>query len=151
MQIKSKENPDHSGVIYRGRKPGDIGHIIYRHGVLYAQEYGFDETFDLYVGKPLIAFAENFDPTKLDGVPYHLQEPLRRAEAQGTEALGEWLEAYGNQIQDPRKAWLQLDYCTLVARDDPQEARRIFQQVRQRVDEDSPVYPRLMQLRNTFE
>jgi len=49
---------------YRARKPGDIGYIIYRHGVLYAREYGFDETFDLYVGKPLIAFAENFDPEK---------------------------------------------------------------------------------------
>jgi GNAT superfamily N-acetyltransferase len=31
---------------------------------LYAREYGFDETFDLYVGKPLIDFAENFDPDK---------------------------------------------------------------------------------------
>jgi N-acetylglutamate synthase-like GNAT family acetyltransferase len=47
---------------FRSRKPGDIGYIIYRHGVLYAQEYGFDETFDLYVGKPLIAFAEKFAP-----------------------------------------------------------------------------------------
>jgi len=59
---KSEKLPDPSGVVYRSRQPGDIGHIIYRHGVLYAQEYGFDETFDLYVGKPLIAFAENFDP-----------------------------------------------------------------------------------------
>jgi len=61
---KSEKYPDRSGVVYRSRKPGDIGHIIYRHGVLYAQEYGFDETFDLYVGKPLIAFAESFDPAK---------------------------------------------------------------------------------------
>ncbi|MCP3951261.1 MAG: GNAT family N-acetyltransferase [Desulfobacterales bacterium] len=49
---------------FRSRKPGDIGYIIYRHGVLYAQEYGFDDSFDLYVGKPLIVFAENFDPEK---------------------------------------------------------------------------------------
>ncbi len=56
--------PDQSDIIYRSREPGDIGYIIYRHGVLYAQEYGFDDSFDLYVGKPLIAFAENFDPEK---------------------------------------------------------------------------------------
>ena len=54
--------PTVEALVYRSRKPGDIGHIICRHGVLYAREYGFDETFDLYVGKPLIAFAENFDP-----------------------------------------------------------------------------------------
>lgn len=64
MTTKSEVQPNHSDVIYRSRKPGDIGHIIYRHGVLYTQEYGFDETFDLYVGKPLIAFAENFNPEK---------------------------------------------------------------------------------------
>jgi len=63
-QVKPGQKPDQSNVVYRSRQPGDIGHIIYRHGVLYAQEYGFDETFDLYVGKPLIAFAENFDPAK---------------------------------------------------------------------------------------
>lgn len=63
-QIKPAEKPDRSGIVYRSRRPGDIGYIIYRHGVLYAREYGFDETFDLYVGKPLIAFAEDFDPAK---------------------------------------------------------------------------------------
>ena len=63
-QATPARKPGPSGVIYRPRKPGDIGHIIYRHGVLYAREYGFDETFDLYVGKPLIAFSENFDPAK---------------------------------------------------------------------------------------
>ena len=62
--VKPEEKPDQSGIVYRSRKPGDLGYIIYRHGVLYAREYGFDETFDLYVGKPLIAFAENFDPAK---------------------------------------------------------------------------------------
>jgi len=59
---KTPHRPD--TITFRSRKPGDIGYIIYRHGVLYAQEYGFDDSFDLYVGKPLIAFAENFDPSK---------------------------------------------------------------------------------------
>jgi len=51
-------------ITIRSKQPGDIGYVIYRHGVLYAQEYGFDESFDLYVGKPIVRFAENFDPGK---------------------------------------------------------------------------------------
>jgi GNAT superfamily N-acetyltransferase len=40
-------------------RPGDIGWIVYRHGVLYAQEYGFDLTFEAYVAGPLAEFARS--------------------------------------------------------------------------------------------
>ena len=39
-------------------KPGDIGYLIYLHGVLYAQEYGWDHTFEAYVAGPLAEFAK---------------------------------------------------------------------------------------------
>jgi len=41
-------------------KPGDIDQIIRLHNILYAQEYGFDKTFELYVAKPLKEFATSF-------------------------------------------------------------------------------------------
>jgi ribosomal protein S18 acetylase RimI-like enzyme len=42
-------------------KPGDIGYIIRLHGVLYAQEYNLDHTFEGYVAAGLGNFAKSFD------------------------------------------------------------------------------------------
>lgn len=38
-------------------KPGDIGSVIHLHGVLYAEEYGWDHTLEAYVAAPLVRFA----------------------------------------------------------------------------------------------
>ena len=39
-------------------KPGDIGYLTYLHGVLYAEEHGWDYTFEAYVAGPLAEFAK---------------------------------------------------------------------------------------------
>jgi DNA-binding MarR family transcriptional regulator/GNAT superfamily N-acetyltransferase len=46
-------------VTLRAHRPGDIGYVIHRHGVLYAREYGFNHEFDAYVAKGMAAFIEN--------------------------------------------------------------------------------------------
>jgi DNA-binding MarR family transcriptional regulator/N-acetylglutamate synthase-like GNAT family acetyltransferase len=48
--------------ILRSHRPGDIGWIAHRQGLLYAQEYGWDQTFEALVAEIAAAFVRNFDP-----------------------------------------------------------------------------------------
>lgn len=45
-------------------KPGDIGCLTYLHGVLYAKEYSYNQTFEAYVAGRLAEFVQSFSPTK---------------------------------------------------------------------------------------
>ena len=91
------------------------------------------------------------DPRQLQGIPQNLEPTLEAAQKQGAIGLRNWLKAYDKVIQDPRKAWIQLDYCVLVAREDPAEARRAFKEVKDRTPASSPVMPRIKQLENTYQ
>src|SRR6267154_484176 len=75
---------------------------------------------------------------QLPGMPYQLEASLKSAETQGAIGLKNWLKIYGSKIQDPRKAWIELDYCLLISRANPAEARRIFAEVKNRTPESSP-------------
>jgi len=50
--------------LLRTHQPGDLGWVIGRHGALYAQEYGWDETFEALVGEIAARFIRNFDPKR---------------------------------------------------------------------------------------
>lgn len=50
--------------ILRPHQPGDIGWIAHRQGLLYAQEYGWDQTFEALVAEIAAAFVRNFDPQR---------------------------------------------------------------------------------------
>jgi GNAT superfamily N-acetyltransferase len=50
--------------VLRPHQPGDMGWIVHRHGKLYSQEYGWDETFEALVAGIVAKFIRNFEPKK---------------------------------------------------------------------------------------
>ena len=50
--------------LLRPHQPGDMGWVIHRHGALYAQEYGWDETFEALVAEIGAKFIREFDPKR---------------------------------------------------------------------------------------
>lgn len=48
----------------RPHRPGDIGWVISRHGALYAEEYGWDVTFEAMVAEICAKFIKEFDPAR---------------------------------------------------------------------------------------
>ncbi len=51
-------------IMLRGHRPGDMGWVISAHGSLYAQEYGFDATFEALVAEIAAQFIREFNPER---------------------------------------------------------------------------------------
>jgi DNA-binding MarR family transcriptional regulator/N-acetylglutamate synthase-like GNAT family acetyltransferase len=65
-----------SAFVLRPPRPGDLGWIVQRHGALYAEEYGWNESFEALVAEVVAEFAQRRDPqpesawiAEVDGEP----------------------------------------------------------------------------------
>jgi hypothetical protein len=83
-------------------------------------------------------------------MPAPLEPILSEAHRKGASGLRQFLARHGHNLEDPRLAWIELDYVVLVAQKDHAEARRVFARVQERITEDSPVHPRVQRLAVTF-
>ena len=50
--------------ILRTHQPGDMGWVVHRHGILYAEEYAWDEQFEALVAEIVTSFIRNYDPKR---------------------------------------------------------------------------------------
>jgi DNA-binding MarR family transcriptional regulator/GNAT superfamily N-acetyltransferase len=62
--------------VLRPPQPGDMGWVVHRHGILYAQEYGWNEQFEGLVASIVAEIVQRYDPAyercwiaEVDGAP----------------------------------------------------------------------------------
>jgi DNA-binding MarR family transcriptional regulator/N-acetylglutamate synthase-like GNAT family acetyltransferase len=57
-----REESEKVPYVLRPHRPGDMGWVVHRHGVLYAEEHGYDEQFEALVAGIVAEFIQNFNP-----------------------------------------------------------------------------------------
>jgi DNA-binding MarR family transcriptional regulator/GNAT superfamily N-acetyltransferase len=61
-RLMGTPDPATAPITLRPHRVGDIGWIAHRQAILYAGEYGWDETFEALAAEILALFVKNFDP-----------------------------------------------------------------------------------------
>src|SRR5438477_523623 len=55
-------SPQPRGYLLRAPRPGDMGWVVQRNGAIYAEEFGWDASYEALVARIVAGYVENRDP-----------------------------------------------------------------------------------------
>lgn len=122
-----------------------VGYVGYR---LYQQ---WDQARLEHDGKKKEEAAVAVTGESLPGMPQQFESALRSAKDKGPLAFKSWFTTNEKLLTDPRKAWIELELCVAMSRENPSEAKKIFARVKARVPPSSPVWTKMKELERTME
>jgi DNA-binding MarR family transcriptional regulator/GNAT superfamily N-acetyltransferase len=64
IQSTLESEGESAPVVLRSHLPGDMGWVVFRHGILYAREYGWDERMEALVAQIVAAFILELKPDR---------------------------------------------------------------------------------------
>jgi DNA-binding MarR family transcriptional regulator/GNAT superfamily N-acetyltransferase len=139
--------------LLRPPRAGDFGWVIHRHGALYAEEYGWDESFEALVARIIAEYVENRDPgcenawiAELDGGPvgsvYCVKKDERIAQLRlllvepHARGMGIGTQLVEQCVDFARQAGYER--IMLWTNDVLDDARRIYERTGFRLEEEEP-------------
>src|SRR6201987_2469227 len=145
-------SPPPRGYLLREPRPGDMGWVVHRNGVLYAEEFGWDASYEALVARIVADYVEKRDPeaeaawiAEVDGVPAGCVFCVREDPATArlplrlVEPWARGLGIGGRLVDEVLRFARRADYSriTLWTNDVLADARRIYQRAGFTLDDES--------------